>query len=427
MNLVRKIAVAACALFLAPSLACAQEATPASETSVFLFNTLLLLLSAVFALFAAAGFAMIEAGLGRAKNAAAACAKVIAVFAVASATTWLVGYNLIFGVEPGGFLGAFALFAPNDLDPVGAGRSSAAMFLLQAALASVAAAIVSGAVAERVKISSLMVFTVAFAGLIYPIAASWDRGGGYLEADWKFYDFAGATLVHGVGGAAALAGALVVGARRGRFQGRRATPMPPASLPIAALGAFLLWAGWFGLVAGAQLAYGSVGDAIAIGGALVNANLAASGGVVAAIVMSAMIEKRVNLALVVNGAIGGLVSISADPISPAIWQALLIGAFGGVVATAGATALERLKIDDVVGAAPVHLFCGLWGTLVVPWTNEEASIIGQLVGASMIGAFAFTMSALVWIVLKYSVGARVSAEAEQEGLDKAALGIDPEE
>lgn len=412
------------AIALSSSLAAAQEAAPASETSVFLFNTGLLLVSAVVILFMAPGFAMMEAGLGRDKNAATACAKVLAAFAVAGVMTWLVGYNLAFGVEPGGFLGAFALFTPKDLDPVGASRASSASFLLQSAFAGVAAAIVAGALAERIKISALMAFAAAMAGLIFPIASSWDRGGGYLETDWKFHDLAGAMIIHGVGGAAALSGALVVGARRGRFQGGRAAAMAPASLPIAALGGFLLWFGWFGLIAGAQLSYGSIGDGIAISGALVNANLAASGGVVAAIVMTSMIEKRVNLALVVGGALGGLVSISGDPVSPAIWQALLIGAFGGVIVIAGATALERLRIDDVVGAAPVHLFCGVWGTLVVAWTNEEATFVGQAVGAAMIGAFAFAMSALVFIVLKYSVGARVAADAEQAGLDRAALGVD---
>lgn len=411
------------ALF-APSAALAQEAAPASETSVFIFNTLLLIFCGMAAMFMSAGFAMLEAGLVRSKNAAATCLRKIAVYAVAGIMVWLVGYHLIHGVEPGGFLGRFAMWAPKDIDPVGKGVASPAEFFFQMVFVATAASIVSGALAERVKFSAFIVFTALLAGLIYPVAASWEWGKGYLDADWKFVDFAGATIVHSVGGWAALAGALIVGPRRGKYHGRRVTPIPGSNLPLAALGAFILWFGWFGFNGGSQLAFGSIGDAIAVASVIVNTNMAASGGVVAAIVMTSMIYKRVDLAIVLSGAIGGLVSITADPLSPAIWQAVLIGAMGGVIVTAGAPLLDRFKIDDVVGAVPAHLFCGVWGTLVVVWTNAEASILGQLVGVAMVGAFAFGMSALVWIALRFSIGARVSADEELHGLDAAELGVE---
>ncbi|NWG91015.1 MAG: ammonium transporter, partial [Parvularculaceae bacterium] len=320
-------------------------------------------------------------------------------------------------------LGSFALWSAKDVDPVGAGRASAAGFFLQSALVAVAAAIISGALAERVRLVAFLLFTAFYAGLVHPIAASWDWGGGYLEADWKFLDRAGATIIHASAGAAALAGAIIVGPRRGRFPAKRASAPLASNVPLSVVGALIVWLSGLGLVAGSAQPFGAIGDAIGAAGVVVSANLAVSGGVLAAIVMSSMIYKRVDPALVVNGAIGGLVAISADPISPALWQAALIGAFGGVIVTAGGPLLERLRIDDARGAAPAHLFCGVWGAAVVPWTNADASILGQLVGAGMIAGFSFAMSALLWIAIKYSIGARVSAEDELAGVDQAILGV----
>ena len=409
---------------LTPAAAVAQEAAPASETSVFVFNTLFLIVCGVIVMFMSAGFCMLETGLVRSKNAAAICLKNVAAYSVAAIMVWLAGYNLIYGVEPGGFLGQFALWSPKDIDPVGKGVASAADFFFQMVFVATAASIVSGALAERVRLSAFIIFTAFLTGLIYPISASWDWGKGYLDADWKFVDFAGSTVVHSVGGWAALAGALIIGARRGKYHGRRVTPMPGSNLPLAALGTFALWFGWFGFNGGSQLALGTIGDAIAVSTVIVNTNMAAAGGVMAAIIMTSMIYKRVDLTIVLNGVIGGLVSITADPLSPAIWQAILIGAFGGVIVTIGVPLLDRLKIDDVVGAIPAHLFCGIWGTLVVPWTNSEASILGQVVGVAMIGTFAFCMSGLIWTALRFSIGARVSAEQEALGLDRAELGLE---
>lgn len=417
-----RVSVILFALF--PALAAAQDAAPASETSIFVFNTLFLLSSAAAAFLMLAGFCMIEAGMVRAKNAAAICLTKLASLAVAGLMVWLTGYNLLYGVEPGGFLGQFALWAPQDIDPVGAGVASAASFLFQTALAAVGVSIVAGALAERLRLAAFIVFAAAYAGVIYPVAASWDWGGGYLEADWKFFDFAGATLIHSAGGWAALAGALVIGARRGKFHGPKTHPMPGSNLPLAALGAFAVWFGWLGLNSGAHQSFASIGDAITIATIIVNANLAAAGGVLSALIMTAVIYKRADLTLVLNGVIGGLVSISADPMSPALWQAALIGGMGGVIVTVGAPLLDRFRIDDVVGAIPAHLFCGVWGTLVAPWTNAEIAIVGQIVGVVMVGGFVFVTSALVWSTLKFSIGARISADKEFGGLDRTELGLE---
>lgn len=419
----KRMAFAALA-FLTPTLASAQEAAPASETSVFVFNTLFLLAAGIFALVIVAGFTMIEAGLVRSKNAAAISLQNLVAYALAAAMFWLTGYNLWHGVEPGGFLGDFAMWSPRDLDPVAVGAASASRFFFETGYVAIAAAIVAGALAERLRLSALVVFTGFLAGLILPVAASWSWGKGYLAADWKFYDYAGATVVHAVGGAAALAGALVIGPRRGKYHGRRVTPLPGSNLPLAALGALLVWIGLLVFAAAGEGGVASVGDALAVSSAMVKVNIGAAGGVLAAMVMTSLIYKRIDLTIVLNGAVGGLVSLSADPLSPALWQAALVGAMGGVIVTVGAPMLDRLKIDDVVGAIPAHLFCGVWGTLIIAWTNPEAALLGQIVGVLMICGFAFAMSALVWIALRFSIGARPPADQEIAGLDRAELGLE---
>jgi Amt family ammonium transporter len=404
--------------------ASAQDAAPASESSMFLFSTLLLLACGATTFLAAAGFAMIEAGLARAGNAAVACLKHIAAAAAVAGAMALCGYRLLYGVEPGGFLGAFERWTPRDVDPVGLGWASAADFSFNLLLATLAALIVSGALAERVRLSAYLMFTAVFAALIYPIGAGWAWGGGYLAGAWRFVDLGGSAVVHAAGGAAALAGALVIGARRGRYKSRGAPPAGDA--PAAALGALFVAVALLAAIAGAERSYAAIGDAIAIATRLANAQLAAAGGAIAALLMTASIYRRADAATVVNGLVGGLVSIAADPLSPALWQAALIGAFGGVLVTVGGPLLDRLRIDDATGAAPTHLFCGVWGALVVPWTNADASLLAQLVGVAMLVGFAFVMSALAWLVLKYSIGARVAAEDELAGLDSSALGLGEE-
>ncbi|MGF1545440.1 MAG: ammonium transporter [Parvularculaceae bacterium] len=409
---------------LASAPAAAQDAAPASESAVYVFNTLLFLFAGMVVMFMAAGFCMLEVGLVRAKNAATICVKNVALFAIAGLMVWLTGYNLIYGVDPGGLLGDFSLWRADDRDPIARGHAASSDWYFQMVFVATCASIVSGALAERIKLFPFLVFTAVLTGLIYPIQASWEWGAGYLDARWKFSDFAGSTLVHATGGWAALAGALVVGPRNGKYAGGRVNPIPGSNLPLATLGTFILWLGWFGFNGGSQLALGTIEDARSVADVFVNTNMAACGGVVSSLAMTWFIYRRVDLTVVLNGAIGGLVSITAEPLAPAIWQAVVIGAFGGVIVTAAVPLLDRLRIDDVVGAIPAHLFCGIWGTMVVPWTNGEASFLGQAVGVAMNAAFVFTLSMLAWIALRYSVGVRAREDDELLGLDKSELGLE---
>ncbi|MEQ8935214.1 MAG: ammonium transporter [Amphiplicatus sp.] len=402
----------------------AAEIAPASDTSVFVFNTLLFLVTGMVVMFMAAGFCMLETGLVRSKNAATICLKNIAVYSIAGLMVWLTGYNLIYGVEEGGLLAGLAIWGADDSDPIGTGYAASSDWYFQMVFVATAASIVSGTLAERIKLWSFLIFTAILTGLIYPIQASWEWGGGYLDAKWAFADFAGSTLVHSTGGWAALAGALVLGPRLGKYEGGRVHPMPGSNLPLAALGTFILWLGWFGFNGGSQLALGTIDDAISVAKIFVNTNTAACAGVLTAMALTQIIYKKVDLTVVLNGAIGGLVSITAEPLAPAIWQAVVIGAFGGVIVTVAVPVLDRLKIDDVVGAIPAHLLCGIWGTFIVPWSNADASFLGQTVGIVMIGAFVFTVSLLVWLALKYTLGIRVAPEHEQLGLDKVELGLE---
>ncbi|MEO1014628.1 MAG: ammonium transporter [Pseudomonadota bacterium] len=404
--------------------ALAQEAGPASDSSRVVFNTLLFLFCGMVVMFMAAGFCMLEVGLVRSKNAATICLKNIALYSIAGLMVWLTGYNLIYGVEPGGLLGEFGFWSADDADILNTGYAASSDWYFQMVFVATAASIVSGTLAERIKLWPFLIFVALLTGLIYPIQASWEWGEGYLDAQWRFSDFAGSTLVHATGGWAALAGALVLGPRNGRYVGGRATPMPGSNLPLATLGTFILWLGWFGFNGGSQLALGSIDDAVSVANVIVNTNMAACGGVLAAIAMTSFIYKKTDLTIVLNGAIGGLVSITAEPLAPAIWQAVMIGAFGGVIVTASVPLLDRLRIDDVVGAIPAHLLCGIWGTLIVPWTNADAWVLGQLIGVVMNGVFVFGMSMAFWIMLRYSIGVRASDEAESTGLDRIELGLE---
>ncbi len=403
----------------------AAEPAAASDTSLFVFNTVLFLLSGMVVMFMAAGFAMLEAGLVRSKNAATICLKNIALFSVAGLMVWITGYNLIYGVAEGGFIGTFGPWSADDSDPTGVGYSASSDWFFQMVFVATAASIVSGTVAERVKLWPFMIFVAILTGFIYPIVASWEWGGGFLDAQFGFSDFAGSTLVHSTGGWAALAGALVIGARDGKYKPTgEITPIPGSSLPLATLGTFILWLGWFGFNGGSQLALGTITDAVSVANVMVNTNMAACGGVVSAMVLTQVLHKKIDLTIVLNGAIGGLVSITAEPLTPAIWQAVLIGAVGGVIVTVSVPVLDKLKIDDVVGAIPAHLLCGIWGTLVVPMTNSDANFVGQIVGIIAIGVFAFATSFVVWTVLKMTLGVRADAEHERRGLDQAELGLE---
>jgi Amt family ammonium transporter len=283
---------------------------------------------------------------------------------------------------------------------------------------------VSGTLAERIKLWPFLIFVVILTGLIYPIGASWQWGGGWLS-EAGFYDFAGSTVVHAAGGFAALAGAIVLGARIGKYKDGKTIPMPGSNLALATLGTFILWLGWFGFNGGSQLAAGTVGDITDVGRIFANTNMAAAAGAVAALIMSQVMYKKPDLTMVLNGALAGLVSITASPLEPTLFGSLWIGAVGGIIVVFAVPMLDKFKIDDVVGAIPVHLLAGFWGTMVVPvYAGADSSFGTQLVGFVAIGGFTFVVSFVVWTILKGTVGIRVSEESEINGLDVSELGME---
>lgn len=409
----------------------AGTAAPAVTPDVaYIFNTLLFLIGGFLVMWMAAGFAMLEAGLVRSKNTTTQLFKNISLFAIAGLMFWLVGYNLMYPGDDGwtipGVIGQ--VFSVKTLDPVaggvvGDGYSSASDFFFQLMFCATTASIVSGTLAERVKLWPFMMFTLVLTALIYPIEASWVWGGGWLSK-MGFSDFAGSTLVHATGGFAALAGALTLGARLGRYKDGRVVPFPGSNLPLATLGTFILWLGWFGFNGASQLAMGTVNDAADVGRIFVNTNMSASAGVVAAILFTHFVYGKIDLTMVLNGALAGLVAITAGPLFPSIPVAILIGATGSVIACAVVPMLDKLKIDDVVGAIPVHLCAGVWGTLIVPLSNPETSYLTQLIGVLAIGGFTMIISFALWAILKATVGIRVSQEAEINGLDVSEMGME---
>jgi Amt family ammonium transporter len=287
-----------------------------------------------------------------------------------------------------------------------------------------ACSVVSGCVAERIKLWGFIAFCVIMTGIIYPIQGSWGWGGGWLS-EMGFLDFAGSTLVHSAGGWAALTGAVILGARKGKYAADgRVTPIPGSNMPLATLGTFILWMGWFGFNGGSVLALGTAGDSISMSNVMANTNLAACGGMIAAMILLQILYKKVDLTMALNGALAGLVSITAGPDTPTPGVAVLIGGVGGILVVLAVPLFDKLKIDDVVGALSVHLVCGIWGTLAVPLTNDEASFVTQLIGVASIGGFVVVTSALTWLLIKYTVGLRVSEEEEHRGCDTTELGLE---
>jgi len=416
---------AALALFAGPALA---EVSP--ETA-YVFNTFLFLVCGFLVMFMAAGFAMLESGMVRSKNVATICLKNISLFSIAGLMYWLVGYNLMYGIEEGGYIGAlFDVWSADDSAIGGeapdfsGGYASGSDWYFQMVFCATTASIVSGTIAERMKLWPFLIFTLFLTGFIYPIVGSWEWGTGWLDA-MGFSDFAGSTLVHSTGGWAALAGAIILGARSGKYgPNGEVNPIPGSNMPLATLGTFILWLGWFGFNGGSQLALGSGADAAAISNIFINTNMAAAGGVVAAMLASQALYKKIDLTMALNGAIGGLVSITAEPLTPSIPSAVFIGALGGVLVVLTVPLLDRLKIDDVVGAIPAHLVCGIWGTLAVPLTNGDASFGVQAIGVIAVGIFTLVTSGILWSVLKATIGLKVDEEGELLGLDKAELGIE---
>ncbi|KUP93344.1 ammonium transporter [Tritonibacter horizontis] len=426
------VTLAATALAALPGLAFAQEA--AAETpdiNPYIFTTLLFLIGGFLVFWMAAGFAMLEAGLVRSKNVAMQLTKNVALFSIAAIMYWLIGFNLMY---PGewmieGVMGPW--FSITSLETVGLDAADASLdyasvgsdFFFQLMFCATTASIVSGTLAERIKLWPFLIFVAILTGVIYPIEASWQWGGGFLS-EMGFSDFAGSTLVHAAGGFAALAGALILGPRIGKYKDGRVVPMPGSNLALATLGTFILWLGWFGFNGGSQLAMGTVGDVTDVSRIFANTNMAAAAGAVTALILTQILFKKPDLTMVLNGALAGLVSITAGPLDPSLFGALWIGAIGGVIVVFTVPMLDKLKIDDVVGAIPVHLLAGFWGTLAVPFYTDGTSFVTQIIGFVAIGGFTFVVSGIVWLILNATMGIRVSEEDEINGLDMAELGME---
>ncbi len=409
-----------------------------SGETAFVFNTFSFLISGFLVMWMAAGFAMLESGMVRSKNTATICLKNIALYSIAGIMYYLIGYTLMY-VDVSGYIGSFGLFY-NTSDAelalingtgdeetlqtvVDSGYSVMSDWFFQMVFVATAASIVSGTVAERIKLWPFLIFVVVLTGVLYPIQGSWTWGGGWLT-EMGFSDFAGSTIVHSVGGWAALTGALILGARRGKYgPDGSVRPMPGANLPLATLGTFILWLGWFGFNGGSQLALGSALDASAMAIVYVNTNLAAAAGVVAAMLVTQIVYKKVDLTMALNGAIAGLVSITAGPDLQNHFLAIIVGGIGGILVVFAIPLLDKLKIDDVVGAISAHLVAGIWGTLAVGIFGG-ADIVVQVIGIVAIGVFMTVTSAIVWLVLKYTIGLRVDEESEVNGLDQSELGLE---
>ncbi len=389
----------------------------------FSLDTFYFLMSGVLVMWMAAGFAMLEAGLVRAKNTTEILTKNVALFSIACTMFLLVGYNIMYvDNAEGGFIPSFgALIGTQAAD---ANHSLESDFFFQVVFVATAMSIVSGAVAERMKLWAFLVFTVILTGFIYPIEGYWTWGAGFLSA-MGFVDFAGSAIVHGAGAAAALAGVLFLGARKGKYgKNGEIYPIPGSNLPLATLGTLILWMGWFGFNGGSVLATASVESANAVANVYLNTNAAAAGGVIAALIVAKLMFGKADLTMILNGALAGLVAITAGPDTPSPLMATIIGAIGGIIVVFSIIFLDKVKIDDPVGAISVHGTAGLWGLLAVPLTNSDASFSGQLIGAATIFVWVFVTSLIVWGILKAVMGLRVSEEEEYEGVDISECGME---
>ena len=419
-------------------MAAPARAEMSSETQ-YVFNTFSFLVHGFLVMWMGAGFAMLESGLVRTKNTATICLKNVALYSLAGVLYYLIGYNLMYG-GAGGWFGKIALFiqsSPAELALLNAdtptpeltaqvaeaGYAAMSDWFFQMVFVATAASIVSGTIAERVKIWPFLLFVVVLTGIIYPVQGAWTWGGGWLSK-LGFTDFAGSTIVHSVGGWAALTGAVILGPRRGKYgSSGRVMPLPGANLPLATLGTFILWFGWFGFNGGSQLALGSALDATAMAIVYANTNLGAAAGLLTALALTQVLYKKIDLTLTLNGAIAGLVSITAGPDLPNHALAIVIGSVGGALAVIAVPLLDRLRIDDVVGAISAHLVAGIWGTLAVAIFGT-ASFMAQITGIAAIGAFVIVTSAVLWLVIKHTIGLRANTEDEEMGLDKAELGME---
>ena len=398
--------------------------TTMSQEGQYIFNSLGFYLGGVLVAFMAAGFCMLESGLVTTKSVSTIAAKNIGKFAICSLIFFLVGYNLAYGVPEGGYIGSFTIWT--DTTNTETGYSGYSDWFFQTMFVCATASIVSGAVAERIKIWPFFLFAAIMAGVIYPISMGWQWGGGWLSSA-GFSDFAGSTLVHACGGAAALAGIIVLGPRSGRFSslgGKRVMiPFAASSIPLVTLGTFLLWFGWFGFNGFSQLAMGTFDDVNAISKIAVNTHLAGAAGTVTGAAITRLIGGKTDIVMMLNGALAGLVAITAEPLTPGPITAMIIGSLGAVIMYYGTKMLEGFGLDDVVGAIPVHMFAGIFGTLVVPFTNNDTTFVTQFIGMFSVVAFSFVLSYLAFIAMKSTIGLRISKEAEKLGTDKAEVGV----
>ena len=399
------------------------ETTVSAEVG-FVFNTLLFLICGFLVMFMAAGFAMLESGMVTSKSVSVICAKNIGLYAISGIMFWLVGYNLAYGIPEGGYIGNFIPWS--DSSELKTGYSDGSDWFFQMVFCATTVSICSGAMAERIKLWPFFLFASILSGVIYPIVMGWQWGGGWLSSI-GFSDFAGSTLVHSTGGAAALAGIMILGPRYGRFDKKgnpkAIQPFAASSIPLVTIGVFVLWLGWFGFNGGSQLAIGSFVDAVAISTIFINTNLAACGGVLAAAVVTRLMFGKTDVIQMLNGAIGGLVAITAEPLAPSPLVAILIGAMGGVIVVFGTKLLFSFKLDDVVGAIPAHMFAGIFGTLIVPVTNTDATFGAQLIGVLSINIFVFVVAYIIWSIMNNLFGIRLSKEAQAKGTDVTETGV----
>ena len=424
-KILRKIITPATALlFLLNMSSVGMAATTVSAEVGFIFNTFLFLICGFLVMFMAAGFAMLESGMVTSKSVSVICAKNIGLFSIAGIMFWMFGYNVAYGIPEGGYIGNFIPWS--DGSKLGTGYADGSDWYFQMVFCATTVSIVSGTMAERIKLWPFFLFAAILTGFLYPFVMGWQWGGGWLAAK-GFADFAGSTLVHSTGGSAALAGAILLGPRLGRFTKKgEPAPLKPfaaSSIPLVTIGVFILWLGWFGFNGGSQLSMGTFDDAVAVSKIFINTNLAACGGVMAAAIVTRLAAGKTDVIQMLNGCIGGLVSITAEPLMPSPIAAILIGSVGGAIVVYGTKFLFSLKIDDVVGAIPAHLFAGVWGTLAVPITNTSAKFGTQLLGVIAINGTVFVISFLIWAIMKNTIGIRLSRESEMKGTDVSETGV----
>ena len=387
-------------------------------------DTFYFLVMGALVMFMAPGFAMLEAGMVRAKNTSEILTKNVALFSIACVMYMFIGYEIMY--DPAG---SFLIGAENTVQEVLESEgevyySARSDFFFQVVFVATAMSIISGAVAERIKLWSFLLFAVVMTGVIYPYQGSWSWGGGFLS-DAGFVDFAGSGIVHMCGAAAALAGVLLLGPRAGKYSADgKINPIPGSNMPLATLGTFILWFGWFGFNGGSELKLSNIDEANAVAQVFVNTNMAAAGGLIAALIVSRIAFGKADITMALNGALAGLVSITAEPLSGSNVASLLIGAVGGVIVVASITLLDKLKIDDPVGAISVHGTCGIWGLMAVLFTSADATLVGQLTGLAAIFGFTFVASLVVWFVIKLIMGIRISEEEETQGSDITDIGVE---